>query len=355
MTEAERAEQALRESVMIAAAARDPLRIVGGSTKSFYGRGIDGRTLSVSSLRGVVAYEPGELVLAALAGTPLREVEEALAAANQMLAFEPPHFGEAATLGGTIACGLSGPRRPYAGSVRDFVLGVRCMNGRGETLRFGGRVMKNVAGYDISRLMAGSLGTLGIILEVALKVLPQPESERSLRFDVPVSLALKRMNEWAGKPLPLSAAAYYADSLWIRLSGACGAVAAAHRTLGGEEVKDGARFWRDLREHESEYFRDQGPLWRLAVSPASPHLPLVGEWLIDWGGAQRWLKTPADADTVRAAAAGAGGHATLFRGGDRYGEVFAALDPVSLSVHRELKRRFDPDGIFNVGRMYAAL
>ncbi|MGQ0658013.1 MAG: glycolate oxidase subunit GlcE [Chromatiales bacterium] len=353
MNETERAEEALREAVVMAAGAGEPLRIIGGGSKSFYGREIGGRALSVSSLRGVVAHEPSELVFTALAGTPLREVEDVLAAANQGLAFEPPHFGEAATLGGTIACGLSGPRRPYAGAVRDFVLGVRCMNGKGEILRFGGRVMKNVAGYDVSRLMAGSLGTLGIILEVSLKVLPQPESERTLCYDMPVVDAIERMNRWAGKPLPLSAAIYYADALWVRFSGAPGAVDSAHKSLGGAVVADSARLWRDLREHNLEFFRDRQPLWRLSVPPACPHLPMAGEWLIDWGGAQRWLKTNLDPQAVRAPISAAGGHATLFRGGDRHGQVFTPLDPVALRIHCELKRRFDPRGIFNIGRMYA--
>ena len=353
MNAIDQVQQVLRDTVRAAAEKGERLRIVGGGSKSFYGRAVEGQPLVTTGLGGIVAYEPTELVITAGAGAPLQEVEEVLAERAQMLAFEPPHFGNKATLGGTIACGFSGPRRPYAGSARDFVLGVRCLNGKGEVLRFGGQVMKNVAGYDISRLMVGSLGSLGVILEVSLKVLPKPEREVTLRYDLPVTQAIERMNRWAGEPLALSATAYYADALWVRLSGAQGAVSTAHGTLGGALVADDARFWRELREHELEFFRDEQPLWRLSLPPATPHLPIAGEWLIDWGGAQRWLKTNVMAQAIRSATAAVGGHATLFRGGDHRGEVFTPLAPVSLHIHRELKARFDPKGIFNVGCMYA--
>jgi glycolate oxidase FAD binding subunit len=330
----------------------EPLRIAGGETKSFYGRLAEGEKLSTAALCGVVAYQPTELVITALAGTRLDDIEHTLAERGQILAFEPPHFGEAATLGGALACGFSGPRRPYAGSARDFVLGVRCVDGRGKLLRFGGQVMKNVAGYDISRLMVGALGTLGVIVEASLKVLPAPEAERTLRFDMPVATALECMNRWAGKPLPLSAAAYYADALWLRLSGAVAAVEAAHGQLGGAPVADGSRFWRELREHTLEFFDDDRPLWRLSVPPAARHMTIAGEWLIDWGGAQRWLRTNVSAQAIRASTQAVGGHATLFRGGDRGGEVFTPLDAVQLRIHRGLKARLDPKGIFNRGRLY---
>jgi glycolate oxidase FAD binding subunit len=336
-------------------ASAGPMRIVGGNTKSFYGRHVEGVPLSTAELRSVVAYEPSELVITALAGTPLSEVEAVLAERGQMLAFEPPHFGAAATLGGTIACGFSGPRRPYAGSARDFMLGVRCLTANGEELRFGGQVMKNVAGYDVSRLMVGSLGTLAIITEVSLKVLPLPETEATIRMEMPVTAAIERMNAMAGKPLPLSAAAYCDDTLWLRFSGAAAAVAAACREMGGEIVTGETEFWMQLREHRLEFFQEAGALWRISVPPAAMHLPLQGDWLIDWGGAQRWLHTPLDANEIRSTARLAGGHATLFRGGDCAGEIFTPLDRTSMRIHRELKLRFDPARRLNAGIMYTDL
>jgi glycolate oxidase FAD binding subunit len=344
--------EALRERLR---EARAPMRIVGGDSKSFLGRRPVGEPVSTLTLNGVISYEPSELVLTAWAGTPLKAIESALAAEDQMLAFEPPHFGPGATLGGTVACGLSGPRRPYAGSARDFVLGARCLTAGGEELRFGGQVMKNVAGYDVSRLMAGSMGTLALITAVSLKVLPRPQAEATQRLEMPVADAIARMNRLAGLPLPLSAAAYDDDCLWLRFSGAPAAVEAACLEVGGERTNDGGSFWRDLREHALPYFDGDVPLWRLSVPPAAEHLPLPGDWLLDWGGAQRWLRSTGEAQEIRAAARIVGGHATLFRHGDRGGEVFTPLDRLSLRVHRDLRASFDPSGMFDGGRLYAAL
>lgn len=337
-----------------AAGSGEPLEIVGGGSKRFYGRTPRGTPLAVGAHRGIVSYEPTELVLTARAGTPLAEVEAALAAHNQMLAFEPPHFGGAATLGGTLACGFSGPRRPYVGAARDFVLGAKLINGKGEVLSFGGQVMKNVAGYDLSRLMVGALGTLGVLLEVSLKVLPRPARETTLRFALPLEAALANMNAWAGQPLPLSAACYADGFLCVRLSGAESAVQAAARKLGGDEDAQGAEFWRRLKEHELEFFAGDGPLWRVSVPPAAGPMQLPGRWLLDWGGAQRWLKTPARATEVWEAAVRAGGHATLFRGGDRAGDVFQPLGPTLKQLHLRLKRAFDPAGVLNPGRYSTA-
>ena len=258
------------------------------------------------------------------------------------------------TLGGCVAAGLAGPRRASAGSVRDFVLGVRLLDGSGNDLRFGGQVMKNVAGFDVSRLIAGSLGTLGVVLEVSLKVLPLPMAETTLRFEKTAADAIALANAWAGQPLPVSATAWHAGELNVRLSGASAAVNAAAAKLGGERV-DAAlagSFWREVRDHGHDFFRTAGPLWRLSIKPTTPPLELPGTQFVEWGGALRWLAADLDAHAVRAAAAAAGGHATLFRGGDKSGGVFQPLPAALMTIHRNLKRAFDPAGIFNPGRMY---
>jgi len=341
--------------VRTATARGTALHIRGGGTKDFYGRQINGQALDVGKHRGILAHEPTELVITARAGTPLSEIEATLAEKNQMLGFEPPRFGESATLGGTIACGFSGPRRPWSGSARDFVLGAKILNGHGEILRFGGQVMKNVAGFDVSRLMVGALGTLGVLLDISLKVLPRPEAEQTLAFALPPDRAIAAMNEWSRQPLPLSAAAHVGDTLYIRISGASSALRAARARLGGELVEKGDELWRELNEQQRQFFAGDTPLWRLSVPPATAHLNLPGKWLIDWGGAQRWLKSDTAAADIRRAVESAGGHATLFRGGDRNAEVFHPLPQPLAALHRRLKQSFDPAGILNPGRLYAGL
>ena len=342
----------LSEALREATEARRTLRIRGGGTKDFYGGETSGEVLATAGCRGIVSYEPTELVITARGGTLLAEIEATLREQRQMLPFEPPHFGPEATLGGCIAAGLSGPRRPYAGAARDVVLGVRMLDGKGHDLRFGGQVMKNVAGYDISRLMVGSLGTLGVITEVSLKVLPLPASEITLHREHSQADAIALMNEWAGKPLPISATCHAGKSLWVRLSGAEAAVHAARKEIGGEEIGNGTAFWRTLREQESDFFRLPEPLWRLSVKPTTPPLNVAGQQLIEWGGALRWLKAHADAQAVREAAAFGGGHATLFRGGDKSVGVFGPLPGAIEAIHRRLKASFDPAGILNPGRLY---
>lgn len=344
----------LEERLLRAAAQGTPLDIVGGGSKSFLGRVTQSEPFDVSAHRGVVAYEPTELVITARAGTPLAEIEAVLADGGQMLAFEPPHFGASATLGGTVAGALSGPRRPYAGAVRDFVLGVKVLSGEGRTLTFGGQVMKNVAGYDVSRLMVGAMGTLGVLLEISLKVLPLPAQTTTLSFPLDAAAAIERMNAWAAKPVPLSGAYHEKDKLFIRLSGTAGGTAQALERLGGDVMEDGRR-WQDLREHTLEHFDSDAPLWRLSVPPATPPLALPGETLIDWGGALRWLKSECQGEEIRAAVGKVGGHATIYRHGDRRGEVYHPLTRPLLKLHQRLKASFDPRGILNRGRMYADL
>ncbi len=342
--------------IRAAADTGEALRIVGSGSKDFYGGGLLGELLDVRGYTGIVDYEPTELVLTARAGTPLSEIEAALEAKGQMLAFEPPHFG-AATLGGCVACGMSGPRRAAAGAVRDFVLGVRMLDGQGRDLRFGGQVMKNVAGYDVSRVIAGSMGTLGLILEVSLKVLPLPPAQTTLRFEMPEVAALRAANQWAAKPLPITATCYTGSELTVRLSGAEAAVSAAKQRLGGEELGDGAAFWEALREQACGFFtigaNDQTPLWRLSVPSNTPPLALAGMQLTEWGGALRWLRSIAPARSIREAVARAGGHATLFRAADKSVGAFHPLSAPIAAIHRKLKLAFDPRGIFNPGRMYA--
>ena len=343
----------LRARVAEGAARKAPLRLRGAGTKDFYGGGLRGDVVEMAAYSGIVAYEPRELVLTVRAGTPLARVEAALAAERQMLPFEPPRFGGASpTIGGIVASGLSGPRRPYAGAVRDFVLGARVVNGKGEDLSFGGRVIKNVAGYDVSRLMAGAMGTLGAITEVSFKVLPLPAAEATLGWQMGEAAATQQVNAWAGKPLPLAGTAWFAGRLLVRLAGAESAVRAARAKMGGDEATDLPDFWSALRDHRIAYFQGEAPVWRVSVPQTTPPLDLGATPLVEWGGGLRWFRGELDAARVRAAAEGAGGHATLFRGGDKAVGVFHPLAPAILKIHQRLKAAFDPAGILNPGRMY---
>jgi glycolate oxidase FAD binding subunit len=333
-------------------AAQGPLRIRAGGTRDWYGESLMGEVLDVSAHSGIVSYEPGELVLTAKCGTPLAEIEVLLDQHGQMLGFEPPHASPTSTLGGALACGFSGPRRPYAGSARDFVLGMEIVDGSGQHLKFGGQVIKNVAGYDVSRLMVGALGTLGVLLQSSLKVLPKPQRELTLQFECAATEAIQHMNAWAGKPLPLSATAWLSGVLAVRLSGAESSVEAAHSKLGGEVHEHGADFWRGLRDHSAAFFRDGTPLWRLALPSTAPPLALPGKQFVSWGGAERWLKSTAPAAEIRALVAAHGGHATQFSGAKNSG-VFHPLPAALMKYHQRLKHQFDPRGILNPGRMYA--
>ena len=340
--------EAFRERIL----RRAPLCIRSGGSKDFYGGPLAGELLDVSAHRGIVTYEPSELVVTARAATPLAELASALAERGQWLAFEPPSFQGAATLGGAMAAGLSGPGRASYGAMRDFVLGAKVMDGEGRVLTFGGQVMKNVAGFDVSRLLAGSLGTLGLILEVSVKVLPLPVAQATLRFQLPLDQALDKMNHWAGRPLPITATAWEGQRLMVRLAGAEAAVRDACGTLGGERVPDGeaADYWVALRDQRLPFFTGDAPLWRLSLPSTAPpwtcretrssngEAPSAG-----CGGIP--IRSPC------AKGRGAGGHATLFRGGDRASGVFTPLPGPLAAIHRRLKAVFDPHGVFNPGRL----
>ena len=361
----------LTDRIKAAAAARTPLRLRGGGTKDFYAQSLQGDVLDMTALCGVTSYEPSELVVTALAGTPLAELEALLAAQGQCLPFEPPHFSVGATVGGMVAAGLSGPARASSGAVRDFMLGVRFINGLGEHLTFGGQVMKNVAGYDVSRLMAGSMGTLGVITEVSLKVLPVAPAEATLRFDCSQSQALQWLHAWGGQPLPLNASCWLHEegsdtgTLYLRLRGAVAAVQAACHTLGKlpgatlEEPVQVAADWMDCRNQQLPWFRarkETQDLWRLSVPQTAPVLDLPESPLIEWHGGQRWVRAEAmHADQLRQVAREAGGHATLFIAAYARdtGAIarFDALKPPLDRIHRNLKTQFDPAGIFNPNRM----
>ena len=345
-----------QERIREALAKCTPLRIRGGGTKDFYGERLEGEVFDVSGNAGIIDSDPTELVITAKGGTRLADIESAMHESGQMLAFEPPYFGDGATLGGCVATGLSGPRRPYSGAVRDFVLGVRVVDGKGDDLRFGGRVMKNVAGFDVSRLMTGALGTLGILLEVSLKCLPRPKAERTLVFEMSGQNAVEKINAWSGLPLPLSASAWHEDKLYVRLSGAEAAVRAASSKLGGETIPDpqAHAWWQSIREQKMAFFDTASQLWRLSVKPTAPFTDLDTFQLIEWGGALRWLNASSavDADKLRDWASKNGGHATMFRAIDHHAGVFQPLQPAVLAIHHRLKTTFDPAGILNPGRMY---
>jgi len=350
------------DKVMTARASQRPLYIQGGGTKQFYGEPVappaNGGVLDVSAYRGVVNYQPSELVVTARAGTPLAEIEELLAANRQMLAFEPPRFGPESTIGGCVATGLSGPRRMMAGALRDFVLGARLLDASGTVLRFGGEVMKNVAGYDVARVLAGSLGIFGPMLEVSLKVAPMPLVEDTLVLEADESQVLQRFNTWRSQPLPISATAWQQQDgkgvLRLRISGSGPALESARRLIGGErmDAADAAAYWDSLRDQTHPFFQAR-PLWRLALPPTTPPLGL-GETLIEWNGGLRWLADgEAEADFVRMAASRHGGHATLYRHDGK--PAVPVFHPVTAGVRiisQRLKQELDPTGMFNPGRCF---
>jgi glycolate oxidase FAD binding subunit len=322
----------IRDQVL---AARGPVRLVGGGTKQFYGREVEGVDLNLGGHRGILSYDPAELVLTARAGTPLADIEAALA--------------------GTIACGIAGPARAYAGAIKDFVLGVTLMNGEGKVLRFGGQVMKNVAGYDIARTTVGSLGTLGVLMDVSLKVLPSATFSATRVFELDAPIAFSRLSAWAGQPSCISATCWIDGGLHLRLTGSEAAVEGAASRLGGEPLDGAGEFWRSVREQTHVFFNDAAELIRVAVPSLTAPSVFGAPGMMEWSGAQRWFKNPADAGAIRAAAVAAGGFATFFRTRQRNGEVFQPLPTVQMRLQQSLKAVFDPRGMFNRGRLYPAM
>ena len=356
--------QVLIDRVQSARSANAQLRIRGGGSKDFYGETPQGELLDTRVLEGTSSYEPTELVVTTRCGTALAELEALLAQNGQCLPFEPPHFAQGSTVGGMVAAGLAGPARAAVGSVRDYVLGATLLNGHGEVLSFGGQVIKNVAGYDVSRLLAGSMGTLGVILEVSLKVLPVAPATATLRYQMPQAEAVARLNRWGGQPLPLNASAWWDGTLIVRLRGALAAVQSAIEKMGGDVIEPqfATPFWEGMRNQDDEFFTKAqaavasgGALWRLSLPSTTAPLPLSGEQLIEWHGAQRWLCTAMPASNVRDVVAKAGGHATLFMAASKLAGAFAPLKSPLDRIHRELKKSFDPTGVFNPGRMYPGL
>lgn len=369
-----------REQILAAAKSKTPLSIEGGGTKSWYGNANSYAKLDTRPYSGILEYQPEELVITACTGTPLKEIEAALAEKNQVLAFEPPHFGHNATFGGAIAAGLAGPGRISAGNLRDFVLGARIMDGKGQDLSFGGKVMKNVAGYDVSRLMPGSMGTLSLLLEASVKVLPKPAATATLRCQLSQEKTLRLLNEWAGQPLPLSASCWIGSStsddgeLTIRLAGAAAAVKSAiplmNAAIDAVELDPVVAqiFWSELREQHLTVFTNldsADTLYRLALPAACGPLAIknaVGDIALEWHGQQRWVKAPGDDATfasIKALANANGGHATRFKQGssiDPSKQRFTLLSEQAHStaleaVQARLRAAFDPAGVFATSRL----
>lgn len=346
-------EPELTTQVAAVAAAGGALRLEGGNSKAFYGEPVEGLAIEVGGHSGIIDYDPAELVITLRAGCRLSEVENLLAGERQMFGFEPPAFGENATIGGTLATALAGPRRAFAGGVRDFVLGIRLIDGRGEALSFGGRVIKNVAGFDLSRLLVGSLGTLGVILEASIRVVPVPETEVTLAFEhANVDAHIHWINSLGSKPWPISASCWHAGTSRLRLSGSEQGVNQAATELGGDAL---AFDWSALREQTDDFFAGDEPLTRVALPPTTADLGVGAPQLIEWGGAQRWLRGAIDLAALREQAAALGGNVCAFRGHAPGTGVFQPLPEAQLRLQRNLKSGFDPAGIFNPGRLYPGL
>lgn len=351
----------LCKRVELAARNNTQLRPVGGSTKNFYGGPLQGEEVDMRPWAGIVEYEPTELVISVKPGTPLAEVEAALAAQKQELAFEPPRLGgqsgQGGTIGGAIVSGLAGPARLSRGGVKDYVLGCTLLDGKGQLLHFGGVVMKNVAGYDVARVIPGSMGTLGIATELAIKVMPVAPAETTLQFELDVNRAIAQSNDWLSKPLPISATFFENGKLTVRLRGASAAVQAALKNMGGQEmdVENAKAFWTSVRDQQHEFFTREGDLWRMAVPPTTVDLALHGHSIHEWGSGLRWFR--ADAGTgeeqIRALAKRVGGHATLYRTANPEARInaFQQPDAVMLKLQRRLKEQFDPAGVFSINRL----
>ncbi|MCL4106650.1 UNVERIFIED_CONTAM: hypothetical protein GTU68_009784 [Idotea baltica] len=340
---------------------RIALNIIGRGSKSFYGRTATGKTLNVAGHSGIVSYEASELVLTARAGTALSEIKSVLSEHNQVLSFDPPYYDDEGSLGGTLACNQSGPSRPWSGSVRDMVLGVRLINGAGQNLRFGGQVMKNVAGFDVARLQAGAMGSLGVITEISLKVMPKPAHSATLVCEIDTAAdALTAMNHYRHHATPISGACWHQGKFYLRLSGAHGAVESAgiefsKRYASAKLLDAEHKFWQKLRDQALDFFAGSSPLWRFSMKASAPLASMNDECLIDWGGAQRWLRSEKNSEELLNELPNGNGQISLFRHGDRTADVFHQPSSVAIKLHQQLKHSFDANGIFNSGRLYSWL
>lgn len=343
----------IRTAVENAYKTKSAVNITAGNSKSFYGNTCNAEPLDVTQHRGIIDYEPSELYITARCGTPLKEIESTLHQQKQMLQFEPPHFGENSTVGGTVACGLSGPRRPYNGSVRDSILGAHIINGVGDYLRFGGQVMKNVAGYDVARLMSGALGTLGIIMQVSLKVIPMPTAETTLCYECNQKEALQKLSRWAQIDLPITANYFEQDTLYVRIAGIESTITSIKQKLGGEILIDDQIFWGTVKEQQREFFNDPAPLWRLSVPEDYDNPPIFSNCVIEWNGGLRWVKSNESEPEIFTAASAAGGHATLFKSDQKTTNRFQPLQPSLANLHTNIKKAFDPHNLLNPGKMYS--
>jgi glycolate oxidase FAD binding subunit len=343
--------ESLRTAVLDAARKGRPLQLLGHGSKAFYGRKALGEPLTLKEHSGIVSYEPTELVITARGGTPLREIEDVLDEKGQMLPFEPPSFDGKGTIGGAIAAGLSGPRRPWGGAPRDLLLGVKLLDGQGRTLRFGGQVMKNVAGYDLSRLMAGAMGTLGILLEVSIKVLPKPPQEHTLGFSAEPGAAWPLLHKMLIEGVPLTATCSLGEQHRVRIASSTQRLLRIRERYGLEEFGHQTEFWQDLRDQRHDFFKQPGQLWRLSLPPAAV-LDVEERMLCEWAGGLRWLVSPRPGPEIRSLVEKKAGHAILFRNGDRSGDIFHPLQPRVAEIQKKLKQVFDPGGIFNPGRHY---
>ena len=343
------------DQIMHAADAGSAIRIIGGNSKAFLGNDTNGDPLETTAYRGIISYEPTELYITVRSGTPVSEVEQVLSQSRQMLAFEPPRHSEKTTIGGIIASGLSGPRRPYAGAARDFILGITCLNGKGQLLRFGGQVMKNVAGYDLSRLLTGSFGTLGVILDITLKVLPIPEHEMTCSMKTSFPQARQKLLDLSRETIPVTAAAYENETLRIRLSGKKALLDETTGSLGMQVDQDGHVFWQQLRDHQHGLFETAQDCWRLSLPVTA--IPEFNDeaFILDWGGAQYWFASARSAEAIFQQAQELEGSATLFCNNSKQEACFQPLASAVYKLHEGLKQAFDPQRVFNPGKMYAGL
>ena len=344
--------QQIQHQISEANTSKVALKIQSGNSKPYYGRNITGEVLDVSSHTGIISYEPTELFITARSGTTLEEIENTLNEQHQQLAFEPPRFSQSATIGGTVACNLSGPSRAYLGACRDYVLGCHIVNGKAEKLKFGGEVMKNVAGYDASRLMCGAHGTLGVLLDVSLKVIPKPAYTLSLSFECNTHQAMKLMHTWVNESHPLSATYYNGKTLVARLSGNKSAVKSSHQKMGGDLLNDDGLFWQDVKEQENVFFNSNSPIWRISLASNTSEIALQGETLYEWGGALRWFKSNEEDSNIRDCVESLGGHASLVKNNPGNIEPFHPLNKSLHQIQKNIKQAFDPNNILNAGRMY---